>query len=350
MNRAVWGCSPVLVAVRDKVRHRPFALALGLGLALSAPLQAAPCHGKNLIAALPAADLRALKGITAVPFAHGNLWQARKGKAQITLVGTYHLADARFDATLTTLAPYLAQAKALLVEAGPAEQAALHAAVTRDPSLIYLTHGPTLPAQMSAADWDQVAHAVTARGMAPDAAATMQPWLLMAFVDVPACLFPLPTGADQGLDKRLIELALAKGLPIAPLEPFNAVVKVFAQIPRADQLAMLRQTVAMDAQSDDMATTLADSYFAGDSRLFWAYMGQESAQWPGISQTEVDRDMALIEQSLITDRNVAWVPVLEDAAQKGPILAAFGALHLPGEAGVLNLLAKHGWTLQALSP
>jgi len=106
----------------------------------------------------------------------------------------------------------------------------------------------------------------------------------------------------------------------------------------------------MEAQSDDMATTLADSYFAGDSRLFWAYTVRALATLPGMTQTEADREMALIEKAMITGRNAAWVPVLEDAAQKGPVLAAFGALHLPGEAGVLNLLAQNGWTLQALTP
>jgi uncharacterized protein YbaP (TraB family) len=53
---------------------------------------------------------------------------------------------------------------------------------------------------------------------------------------------------------------------------------------------------------------------------------------------------------MISSRNAAWVPVLEGAAQKGPVLAAFGALHLPGEHGVLNLLAQNGWTIQVLTP
>jgi len=325
-------------------------LALCLSLAATSWLQAAPCQGQNLLTALPSADLSALKSAAEAPFAHGNLWQATKGAALITLVGTYHLADPRFDAMMRRLAPSLAQATALLVEAGPAEQAALQKAATRDPRLMYLTSGPILPDQMAAADWDQVAKAVRARGMAPQIAAQMQPWLLTAFLDMPACLFPLRPGADQGLDKRLIQAALAKGIPIAPLEPYDAVVKIFAQIPPADQVTLLRHAVAMEAQSDDMATTLADSYFAGDSRLFWAYTVRALAALPGMTQTEADREMALIDKAMITGRNAAWVPVLEDAAQKGPVLAAFGALHLPGEAGVLNLLAQDGWTLQALTP
>ena len=46
-------------------------------------------------------------------------------------------------------------------------------------------------------------------------------------------------------------------------------------------------------------------------------------------------EMALIDHAMISSRNAAWVPVLEGAAQKGPVLAAFGALHLPGEHGEL---------------
>ena len=41
-------------------------------------------------------------------------------------------------------------------------------------------------------------------------------------------------------------------------------------------MVLLRQTVAMQAQLDDMAKTLSDSYFAGDSSLFWAYMDKAS--------------------------------------------------------------------------
>lgn len=327
-----------------------FALALSLIFALTAPVQAKPCHGQNLITALPPAELSALRAMADGPFDHGNLWQARKGGQQITLVGTYHLADPRFDAVLASLAPYLAQAQALLVEAGPVEQAALQSAVAHDPSLMYMTAGRTLPEQMLPDDWAQLAKSARARGLAPFMAARMQPWLLASFLEMPACLFPLPAGADQGLDKRLIEAALVQGKPIAALEPFDAVIKIFAQIPPADQMAMLRQTIAMDAQSDDMATTLSDSYFAGDSRLFWAYTSQALLDLPGMTKAKADREMALIDQAMISYRNAAWVPVLESAAQKGPVLAAFGALHLSGDRGVLTLLAQNGWTIQALTP
>jgi uncharacterized protein YbaP (TraB family) len=41
--------------------------------------------------------------------------------------------------------------------------------------------------------------------------------------------------------------------------------------------------------------------------------------------------------------------VIEEAASAGPLVVAFGALHLSGEDGVLNLLAKSGWTIEPLA-
>jgi uncharacterized protein YbaP (TraB family) len=61
-----------------------------------------------------------------------------------------------------------------------------------------------------------------------------------------------------------------------------------------------------------------------------------SYDMPGYTRAEVDAEFAKMEQILIADRNRAWIPVLTGAAQEGPVFAAFGALHLSGEAGVLE--------------
>ena len=65
---------------------------------------------------------------------------------------------------------------------------------------------------------------------------------------------------------------------------------------------------------------------------------------------KADGELALVDRAMISSRNAAWIPVLEAEAAHGPILAAFGALHLPGDTGVLNLLAQRGWTVTALTP
>ena len=51
--------------------------------------------------------------------------------------------------------------------------------------------------------------------------------------------------------------------------------------------------------------------------------------------------------AMLADRNRAWLPVILDtlAGTDKPVIAAFGAAHLGGEDGVLNLLAQEGFTL-----
>jgi uncharacterized protein YbaP (TraB family) len=53
---------------------------------------------------------------------------------------------------------------------------------------------------------------------------------------------------------------------------------------------------------------------------------------------------------MINRRNRAWVPVISAAATKGPLVVAFGALHLSGSEGVLNLLVQDGWAVAPLTP
>ena len=325
-------------------------LAFLLAMPAAVPAHAETCHGQNLIAALPPADVAALKAKAEVPFAHGNLWQATKGGQQIILAGTYHLNDPRFAPILALLTPRLAASNTLLVEAGPLEEEALKAKIARDPSLMMLTKGPTLPEQLAPEDWARLADALRARGMLPAMAAKMQPWLVASMLEMPACMFPIAPDMAEGLDKQLIALAQATGKPIKALEPPDAILSIFGKITPSQQLDMLMQTVATDAQSDDMATTLSDAYFSGESRLFWEFTALQTQNLPGMTPEKAAAEMALIDHAMIASRNATWIPVLEAEAAHGPVLAAFGALHLPGETGVLNLLAQSGWHLSPLAP
>lgn len=324
-----------------------FALMLAVWPALGVAQQ---CHGRNLIAALPADQMAEIKAKAEVPFAHGNLWLATKAGQTITIAGTYHLNDPRFGPILDRLTPYLQSTTVLLVEAGPAEATALKARMLKEPDLIYALTGPTLPEQMSAANWQRLSDALKARGMWPALMARMRPWLLATLLSMPACMFPLDPQSEQGLDKRLMDMASARGMTILALEPYDTVFDIFAKSPAADQLTVLFQAIKGDDHSEDMATTLAESYFAGESRLYWEWSRLQLLSQPGMTKVEADRQMALVENSILTPRNKSWIPVLEKAAAKGPVLAAFGALHLSGETGVLNLLAQRGWHLSPLAP
>ena len=323
---------------------RPLLLAAAL---LTTPAWA-DCTGENLFATMPAADRAALTDAAAsVPHPRGLFWQATKGDMTLHLIGTYHLDDPRHDATFSRIEPFLDSAATILVEAGPEEEKALMADLARDPGLMVITDGPTLREALPQEEWDQLADAMRDRGLPPFMVSKFRPWYVSMLLALPAC-----EGAVQaekgGLDGMVIDHATERGIPLRALESHETVFRLFQSMTFDDQLGMIRSALAVEPLSEDYSVTLADAYFDEEPQLIWEFTRHLSLTAPGADPATIARDFALMEQTLMTDRNRAWIPVLEDAATKGPAVAAFGALHLPGETGVLKLLEDAGWTVERL--
>ncbi len=321
---------------------------LCLASVLLAPSLHAQCNGQDLIAALPPAELADLRArADAVPFATGNLWRATRGDQTIILAGTLHLDDPRFDALMTTLAPLVLGSDLLLVEAGPQEQRQLTLRLSQDPSLLINTDGPTLPELMPKPDWQRLSAAMSARGVPGFMAAKFRPWYVSMLLSLPPCA--MTAGIPNGLDQRLMALAQDNDLPVQALEPYDTAFKVFQDGSLDEQVKMLTGALAAEAQSEDMSATMINAYFAEDTRLSWEFTKVWTRSIPGYDQATAEAEFAMLENNLMIGRNVAWIPVIEAAAQKGPVFVAFGALHLAGDQGVLALLRGQGFAIERIT-
>lgn len=324
-----------------------FSIFMAL-LAFTSPAMA-ECKGQNLINALSPQAQTALRAEAAKqPFAVGNFWLATKGAEEITLIGTYHFDDPRHAATMAALAPALAKAKTLLVEAGPKEQESLKARMADDPALIVNTDGPTLAEMLKPEDWQHLREAAAARGVPSFMVAKFRPWYVSVLLAMPPCSMDLAVMPD-GLDAQLIAAATAQGLPVQALEPYDTLFSIFGGMSQAEQIDMITSALALEDKSADMAITLSDAYFAEEGRLIWEFSKLQSLQMPGFTPERVQREFAVMEKAMMNDRNQSWIPVIQAEAAKGPVLAAFGALHLSGDQGVLNLLKAQGYTITRLS-
>ncbi|WP_164871666.1 TraB/GumN family protein [Solirhodobacter olei] len=317
-----------------------------LFLLLAAPAGAieAACQGHDLLAHASAAEKAALVGD--VPYPDGNFWQARKGATTITLAGTYHLNDPRFDAIVPKLVPYLDAASALLVEAGPDQMQAMKDHLAAHPEMLVNTSGPTLPEALSPAEWSRLSAELKARGVPPFFAAKMQPWYVAVLIGLPAC-HGVKT-AEMGLDRRLMAKAEAAHVPILSLEPWQTTLDAFDRLGEAGQLAMLRQALAPGTNQDDLNTTMLDAYFRGDRQLMWSWSRKLALAAPGASETANAADFARLQRLLLTDRNRAWMKPLLAAAKGRTVFVAVGAAHLGDRDGLLNLLHERGFTLTRL--
>lgn len=337
---------------------RTLGLALLLGMSGGAPTLAAECVGRNLMDALPAGRMAEIRArADAAPFARGLLWQATKGEARIVLVGTYHFGDDRLDPMLDRLRPEVAGAAALLVEAGPTEEAALEKALRADPTLMADPTGPTLPERLDKPDWDRLSAAMTARGVPAVVTSRLRPWYVATMLGLSPCMLRQAAEGAQiaGLDHRLIDAAGAAGTPVRALEPWDTLFKVFSGMTPREEVEMIRSALPQAEQADDYATTLTDAYFDGEVWLLWEFGRFDAYDTSGLSRSEVDEMMDLTQRQLMDSRNSAWIAPLTQAAEAAggagkPVVAAFGALHLPGEHGVLKLLQDRGWTISPLDP
>jgi len=80
-------------------------------------------------------------------------------------------------------------------------------------------------------------------------------------------------------------------------------------------------------------------------KLTSAYMAQDLAAMEKISDGELCSMTPQEKTNMIDNRNQNWVKALPEIMETAPTFIAVGALHLPGENGVLNLLKKQGYTI-----
>jgi uncharacterized protein YbaP (TraB family) len=322
---------------------------IGLLLSLTGQSVNAECTGQNLLGAMTESEKTALRSaVDAQPYAKGNFWRASRGTAVIYIAGTYHLDDPRHDAAAEYLAPLIETSAIVLVEAGPNEEKQLQDEISKNPGLMFLTTGPTLPEMLPEPEWQALATAMKARDIPAFVAAKMRPWFITAMLAIPPCAKQMMKSGADGLDARVIALAKKSEIPIRALEPYDAVFAIFDALSLEQQLDMIRTTLSLDQSAEDQNATMADIYFDQDARAIWELGKLMSYDLPGKSREAIDADYAVIEEALMYRRNRAWIPVMTAALNEGPVFAAFGALHLSGDEGVLALLEREGFALERL--
>jgi uncharacterized protein len=323
-------------------------LALAAAFVTAAQTGHAQCIGTNLLDSLSPEIRKGLEAeADAQPFAKGNFWRATKGDEVINLIGTYHANDPRHDATLAAVTPLISAATTVLVEAGPDEERALMDRVGRDPGVMMIMDGPTLPEILAPEDWQALSTAMSERGVPGFMAAKFRPWYVSMMLSIPAC--GMSNLAERGLDGLVMDAAKAANVPVMALEPYDTVFGIFGDMSMEDQISMIRSTLASESQSEDFSVTLADAYFSGESRLIWEFMRYQALQQTEYTPDQVAAEFDRMEEAMMRKRNRSWIPVIDAAAAKGPVFAAFGALHLAGDEGVLNLLQKAGYTIEPVA-
>ncbi|MCC1493946.1 TraB/GumN family protein [Cognatishimia sp. F0-27] len=324
------------------------ALALALALLLPAPLLAL-CGGEDLRPTLTGPERAELAdALDGRRFPEGNHWRATRGESVIHLIGTMHIDDPRFEPVITRLSPLIRSAGTVLLEMTDVEEQRLQAMMARNPALLVL-EDTSLPALLNEEEWRTLSATLASRGIPGFMAAKFRPWYISILLAMPSCM-ALDGGMPQGLDGQIEDIAREAGVPVAPLEAFDAAISVFAEIPLDRQLDILRSSLAPPEDQDDLFTTLAAAYFEERHAETWAVPDVLAGRFTALDAAQTEALFADFSDRLLVQRNRAWIDVILDAAGTGdaPLVVAFGAAHLSGADGVLALLEDQGFTMDRL--
>jgi uncharacterized protein YbaP (TraB family) len=320
---------------------------LAFWLCFAPPATWAACNGTDLAPTLtPTEERRLQTALDAMPYPRGNHWRATRGGMTLHLIGTIHIDDPRLAEPIARLQPLITGADRLLLEMTSADGDALSQTMASDPALLLLP-GPSLPDRLPEADWQALSQALEDRGLPPFMAARMRPWYLSVLLSMPACL-DLAEAAAGGVDKRLEAMAEAAGIPTSALEDARGLFAAFDAVPFESQMDMVRTALLAPDAAEDMLETLMIAYTAEEHGRVWLLSEILAERFAPQASATTETAFALMQETLLDARNRAWIAVLLDAAANadGYVVAAFGAAHLGGEAGVLTLLEAEGFTLE----
>lgn len=199
--------------------------------------------------------------------------------------------------------------------------------------------GKSLRGEIPADLYAQVEAAVpslAAMGVTMPVVDRMEPWMVaMLFQAVEwqkAGMVP-----EHGVDMHFSGRAKQDQKPVGGLESVEFQLGLFDSMTPDEQVAFLRQTLESLPQVSDQMRRVVAAWRAGDAEAIDAIMNES-----------MDESPALYAR-MLTDRNAAWVPQIEQMLRGGDdVLVVVGAAHLVGDDSVVEMLRQRGYKVEQL--
>jgi len=308
------------------------------------------CAGKDLMAELkqsdPARYAEVVKEADAVPNGKGIFWKIEKpGLKPSWLLGSMHVTDPR-----VLILPAYAQtahdnADTIVIESDEIlDEKKAAAALLARPDLTMFTDGTTIQKLLSPEDYARLDAGLKQRGIPLSAVSRMRPWMIASAVALPACELARKAKGVQFLDQKIAADAAAEGKQVKGLETLAEQIQAMADLPIEFHLKSLIETLELGDKMSDVVETMTDLYLSGDIGLTMPMLKTVTPETEG-----EDSNYAAFEQRVILDRNKVMAERAAPILDGGNVFMAVGALHLPGKAGVIELLRQQGFTVTAVN-
>lgn len=194
---------------------------------------------------------------------------------------------------------------------------------------MYMSEGKTLEDLVSEEDFEAIDSLfINNMGMSIKMMQNLKPFFLTA------ALYPkLIDCPMQSFEAELIKVAQAQGEEVYGLETIEDQLKVFDDIPYADQAKDLVRSAKDNLAYDrDM--------FA---KMLEVYKNENITDMIEMMNDENFTSVAEHQDKLLDDRNKNWISKISAYAKDQPTFFGVGAGHLAGNNGVINLLRQEGY-------
>ena len=151
----------------------------------------------------------------------------------------------------------------------------------------------------------------------------------------------LPSMLDcptQSIENELLKLTKEQNEEVYGLETIESQMEIFDAIPYEEQAENLAELAEEGiAKNKEMYKQMIAIYDSKDLNAIADFMKEEEN-----AMYEEHSDI------LLDNRNKSWIEKIEKAAKNNPTFFGVGAAHLPGKNGVINLLRKQGYKVEAV--
>ena len=280
------------------------------------------------------------------PNGKGRLWRIEAdGTDPSWLFGTMHLSDPRVLEMNEPARSAFDGADTVVLELKDIQNTAkLQAAMMANPALTMLEPGESLQSMLSQEDLETVEGILQERGIPLTLVSRMKPWLVFTMVALPECEMERRARGKHALDMQLARDAVAGGKRIEGLETVEEQVSALANLSLDLQVRMLIDVAALNTSQNDRVETMTDLYLAGDIGAIMPAL-LHSSEDSGLAEDSAFNEF---ERGMIQNRNHTMAERLQPILADGNAFVAVGALHLPGDEGLVELLRDQGYRVTAV--
>jgi len=253
---------------------------------------------------------------------------SRDGELRGYLLGTIHSDDPRLLDFSVEFTDALKASDRFAMELVPNQPTLI-----RLMEFMHYQDGTTLLSRVGETRYQRLLTAAGAYNLGPDQLSTMKVWAAMMTVSIP------PPENGLFMDLSLALQAAGSGLKVVGLETLDEQLAFLENMPEAQQLDLLDQALDDFDQLPDLYAKLIEAYLQSDLEALEAESDSQFEDLPD------DVEAYFFSQG-IDARNLRMRDRLLEQLGEAKVFAAVGALHLPGELGLISLLREAGFSVE----